>query len=110
MQCRILSQPLATLVGITDVERLFKFDLYQCGQRAGGELFCMLFDGTSWVEQASPYPTPPAGTDWRTYQFGNFLSCGIKTSGQRFCAGSRRLGSLGDGFDERVPGFVSLPQ
>jgi hypothetical protein len=109
VQCRTLTQALVPLVGVTDVDGLSKFDSYQCGKRAGGQLFCIRFDGTNWVESSSPYLGAPSGSDWLSYDFAYRLSCGIKSSGQRLCMGPRSLGSLGDGFDERLPAPILLP-
>jgi len=109
LQCRTLTFAMSPVLGITDVDALFKFDNNYCGKRAGGQLFCIRQEGTDWVESLAPYLTAPAGSDWLSYDTGNQLSCGIKAGGQRFCKGPRTLGSLGDGFDERVPAPILLP-
>jgi hypothetical protein len=109
LYCRISGGALEQAAGLA-VAHLFDFNTRTCGKLMGGELVCLINAGDGWVQSVAPYPIPPVGTDWTDYEYAGQLQCGLRANGQRWCAGARYAGSFGDGFDERVPALIQLPE
>lgn len=110
LYCRTLNQSVQQVSGVNDVASLFSFEGSYCGKRVTGDLFCIVNPGDGWTLSTPPYQVPPTGTDWLSWEFAGQLSCGVKTTGERLCKGLRRAGSFGDGFDERVPTSITMPE
>jgi alpha-tubulin suppressor-like RCC1 family protein len=83
-------------------------DLHTCaidtsGPGSSGRLFCwghadggQIGDGQTRANVRTPTLIDGA-TDWQSLALGNHSSCGLKTSGARYCWGSNSAGVYGDG-------------
>jgi alpha-tubulin suppressor-like RCC1 family protein len=77
-----------------------------CGIDATGAIHCFSSGGSG--PTMSPLPAIEGGTGWLSLVTTSTV-CGLKAGKQRHCRGDRILGSLGDGFDERLPTRVVDP-
>lgn len=79
-----------------------------------GYPFCALDDQgavSCFVPSGNGFNTSPSvqdGTGWLSLEVGG-VTCGLKAGKERHCRGVRHLGSLGDGFDERLPTVIATP-
>ncbi|MCA9536215.1 MAG: hypothetical protein KC593_21165 [Myxococcales bacterium] len=95
-----------------DHSALVAFEGGACSLRAG-VLHCYWGTNTGWADNFPSFDVNgnipnPTGV-WSSFSAGYGLRCGVRTDGSRECAGSRFAGSLGDGFDERLPTAILLP-
>jgi alpha-tubulin suppressor-like RCC1 family protein len=78
-----------------------------CALDQAGAVQCFGTDSAGMVPIASPVP----GGGWSAFSGEpDARLCALTTSGARHCRGTRQMGSLGDGFDERIPTHVLTPE
>ena len=65
---------------------------------------CFVNNGANNGFNSSPAIELTAG--WSQLENNDGTVCGLRNGTERHCRGYRQLGSLGDGFDERVPTVV----
>lgn len=78
-----------------------------CALNTQGALSCFV-PATQTSFNSSP--SIVAGTGWLSLSGGDSLMSGLKAGKERYVRGERRLGSFGDGFDERVPTDILVPE
>lgn len=78
-----------------------------CALDSQGAVGCFVNNGSNNGFNTSPAIDPSSG--WSQLVSGDQTLCGLRNGTERHCRGYRRLGSLGDGFDERVPTAVVVP-
>jgi alpha-tubulin suppressor-like RCC1 family protein len=78
-----------------------------CALNSQGAVGCFVANGLNTGLVASPAIDPSSG--WLQLENGGGHACGLRNGTERHCRGYRNLGSLGDGFDERVPTAVLTP-
>lgn len=104
--CQILEGMVTQATSSGDVAKLLSFANATCFVRTDGTLGCLAYDGTRWG--TAQYPVPPTG-QWTDFQYTDGATCGVKPDHTRWCQGRRYAGSMGDGFDERIPMSVTNP-
>ena len=75
-----------------------------CALNSQGAVGCFVNNGSNNGFNSSPAIDPSSG--WSQLVSGDQSVCGLRNGTERHCRGYRQLGSLGDGFDERVPTAV----
>ena len=78
-----------------------------CALDSQGAVGCFVNNGSNNGFNSSPAIDPSSG--WSQLAGDNSAMCGLRNGTERHCRGYRSLGSLGDGFDERVPTPVLTP-
>jgi alpha-tubulin suppressor-like RCC1 family protein len=78
-----------------------------CALDSQGAVGCFVNNGSNNGFTSSPAIAP--GSGWSQLAGDNSAMCGLRNGTERHCRGYRNLGSLGDGFDERVPTPVLAP-
>ncbi|MFO0613388.1 MAG: hypothetical protein U0414_12405 [Polyangiaceae bacterium] len=77
-----------------------------CALDSDGALSCFV-PATQTTFNTSP--SILSGTGWLSLSGGDTSLAGLKAGHERYARGNRRLGSFGDGFDERLPTDVQVP-
>ena len=75
-----------------------------CALNSQGAVGCFVNNGANNGFSTSPAIEPTSG--WSQLENSDGTLCGLRNGTERHCRGYRQLGSLGDGFDERVPTVV----
>jgi alpha-tubulin suppressor-like RCC1 family protein len=78
-----------------------------CALNSQGAVGCFVNNGSN--NGFMPSPAIDSSTGWTQLVNHDDAACGLRNGTERHCRGNRFLGSLGDGFDERLPTPILTP-
>ncbi|MBL9023472.1 MAG: hypothetical protein JNL21_14840 [Myxococcales bacterium] len=77
-----------------------------CALDTTGLMSCFVSNGPNSFASS---PALDGSAGWLDFEYPSSTFCGLRAGKERRCSGFRHFGSLGDGFDERMPEPVLTP-
>ncbi len=106
LHCTIQGVPGTFPAGSASWSKIIGSGYPYCALDAAGAMGCFVGNGVNGFASS---PALASGDGWTDFEYPSSLFCGLRADNERQCSGYRRFGSLGDGFDERLPTNVLAP-